>query len=209
MAAKKSTGTAVQQVIVSAPNIQSAVFHIVGVTPLVMHKFSAKARAGIREKMEQTTAQRKKKEPKDFQADYHDAIHFSFEGWPGFPASGFRAAMIRACSLVGYEMTRAKMSIFVIGDGIDADEGTPLVKINGEHQVLESAVRVQLSTTVIWRPIFHSWNADLRVQYDADQFSLSDITNLLARAGAQVGIGEGRPLSKTSVGVGWGTFRVA
>ena len=44
---------------------------------------------------------------------------------------------------------------------------------------------------------------------DADQFSLTDITNLLSRVGAQVGIGEGRPDSKSSAGMGWGMFRLS
>jgi hypothetical protein len=47
------------------------------------------------------------------------------------------------------------------------------------------------------------------VVYDADQFTLEDVSNLLARAGMQVGIGEGRPDSKMSAGMGWGTFRIA
>ena len=35
-----------------------------------------------------------------------------------------------------------------------------------------------------------------------------DVTNLLMRVGQQVGIGEGRPDSKNSAGMGWGTFNV-
>ena len=32
--------------------------------------------------------------------------------------------------------------------------------------------------------------------------------NLMARAGAQVGVGEGRPDSKTSAGLGFGTWEI-
>jgi hypothetical protein len=46
------------------------------------------------------------------------------------------------------------------------------------------------------------------VRFDADQFKASDVVNLLQRAGAQVGIGEGRPFSKSSNGLGYGTFDV-
>ena len=35
-----------------------------------------------------------------------------------------------------------------------------------------------------------------------------EVRNLLVRAGVQVGIGEGRPYSKKSYGMGWGTFEV-
>ena len=54
----------------------------------------------------------------------------------------------------------------------------------------------------------HDWKAKIRIRFDADQFSTQDITNLLARAGEQVGIGEGRPDSKNSAGMGWGCFRI-
>jgi hypothetical protein len=46
------------------------------------------------------------------------------------------------------------------------------------------------------------------VRFDADQFTLRDIANLLLRAGMQVGVGEGRPDSKKSCGMGWGTFEI-
>jgi hypothetical protein len=46
------------------------------------------------------------------------------------------------------------------------------------------------------------------VSFDADQFALGDIGNLLVRVGMQVGIGEGRPDSKKSAGMGWGLFEV-
>ena len=52
------------------------------------------------------------------------------------------------------------------------------------------------------------WEAALRVQYDADQFTRHDVTNLLVRVGLQVGIGEGRPDSRKSNGQGWGLFDV-
>jgi hypothetical protein len=46
------------------------------------------------------------------------------------------------------------------------------------------------------------------LRWDADQFSVNDVMNLLSRAGVQVGIGEGRPFSKNSNGMGWGTWEV-
>lgn len=35
-----------------------------------------------------------------------------------------------------------------------------------------------------------------------------DVANLMNRVGAQVGIGEGRPDSKNSAGMGWGLFSI-
>mgnify|MGYP001580518047 FL=1 len=55
----------------------------------------------------------------------------------------------------------------------------------------------------MWR---EGWEARVRIRYDGDQFSLADVSNLLARAGLQVGVGEGRADSKNSAGIGWGFF---
>jgi len=52
------------------------------------------------------------------------------------------------------------------------------------------------------------WQAKISLEWDADQFSLADVSNLMVRLGKQVGIGEGRPDSRSSAGMGWGTFRL-
>jgi len=56
--------------------------------------------------------------------------------------------------------------------------------------------------------MYKKWAAKLRVKYDQDQFSTQDIFNLISRVGAQVGIGAGRPDSKASAGMGFGTFEI-
>jgi ribosomal protein S17 len=58
------------------------------------------------------------------------------------------------------------------------------------------------------RAAYHDWSAKVKIRWDADQFTVEDVSNLLARVGQQVGIGEGRPDSKNSAGMGWGTFDV-
>jgi hypothetical protein len=59
------------------------------------------------------------------------------------------------------------------------------------------------------RAKFWPWSADVNISYDSDQFTSTDVANLLQRVGQQVGIGEGRPDSKMSAGMGWGTFTLA
>jgi hypothetical protein len=58
----------------------------------------------------------------------------------------------------------------------------------------------------MWEP---GWSAKVRVTFDLDQFSLQDVGNLMMRVGRQVGIGEGRPDSRNSAGMGWGLFDIA
>lgn len=208
-ASKATTKDEVKDVQITAPNLRRVTFKIRGLSPYVQHKFSEKARKEIREKQEAgaQAKSRKKREPKDFDALYKQAMHVSEDGWIGIPAAAFRNAMIDACRLVGFKMTHMKMSVAIVEDGFDADEGTPLVKIEGTPHKHESYVRIQGTTCdVTVRPMWRRWSANLTVQWDLDQFSETDVANLLLRAGMQVGVGEGRPFSKNSGGMGWGTF---
>jgi hypothetical protein len=48
----------------------------------------------------------------------------------------------------------------------------------------------------------------LRIRYDAGMFTSDAMVNLISRVGLQVGIGEGRPDSKNSAGLGYGLFEI-
>jgi hypothetical protein len=204
------------KVAISPPNLQTAKFKIIGTAPYVQNKFSQRALEGIASKHAAgSTAQKKsKREAKDFDLCVKEATHFSDEGWEGMPASAFRAGLISTCRLLGFPMTLAKLSIFVLADGYERDRFgiTPLIKITkGKPKRTDFAVRNETGVADIRpRPMWdEGWEAVVQVQFDADQFTVEDVSNLLMRMGAQVGIGAGRPDSKDSTGMGWGTFRLA
>lgn len=214
----KKAATAVesneQNVVIAPPNFQVAEFRIVGTAPYVQNKFSQKAKEMMKAKQQAGHAAKKstKRDPKDFDQCYKDAQYISNEGWNGMPAAGFRAAMVSACRTVGFKMTHAKLGFMIVADGFDKDEGVPLVKFaKGKPKYFEQAVRNETGVADIRaRPMWDvGWETLVKVRFDADMFSASDIANLLHRAGEQVGIGEGRPDSKKCVGLGWGTFRLA
>ena len=193
-------------------NIQTAIFKINGTAPYVQARCSAKAMQAMRAKMlEGSTAKGKKvREARDFEDDFEQAKHISTEGWPGIPASAFRQAIISACRLVGFRMTLAKLSVFVRADGFDRVDGIPLIRLEGPPpEKTEMAVRNATGVADIRvRPMWRQWGAAVHISYDADQFTLEDVTNLFSRVGMQVGIGEGRPDSRDSAGLGWGTFEL-
>lgn len=200
-----------ESVAIKAPNLQIAEFHLVGTAPLVTNRFGNKAAIEDRQRAGTQAGQKKRaKDPKDFEQLYENAKHKSPDGWCGVHAGGFRAAMVSACRLVGFKMTLAKLAVFVLADGYDSD-GTPLVRIlGGEPEMRTHHVRNDTGVIDIRaRPMWTEWSIKLRVRYDADLFKVADIANLLMRVGMQVGIGEGRPDSKDSVGMGWGTFTIA
>jgi len=197
-------------VVISAPRIQTIAFEIEGTAPYMGNKFSRRSLEAIMaaQRAGSQSKSRKKREPKDFEECFRQAQHISEEGWWGIPAPAFRNAMIDACRLVGFKMTHAKLSVWAVADGLDKDDGKPLVKlIGGEPEMQIDTVRNETGVVdVRARPMWRKWGAIVRVGFDLDQFSPADVSNLMLRAGMQVGIGEGRPNSKKSFGQGLGTF---
>jgi hypothetical protein len=201
-----------QDVTIKAPAFQTAIFKLVGTAPLVIHRFSAKTKEQMTQKMVagKSASSKKNRDPKDLEQAYNESRYISKEGWDGFNASAIRCACIDVCRLVNFKMTLAKMSIFCIADGWDAKEPQiPLVRIIGKSVMQEDIARVETGQPYITiRAAYHDWKANVKIRWDSDQFSLNDVTNLMMRVGIQCGIGEGRPFSKNSAGMGWGTFNI-
>ncbi|KKN80821.1 hypothetical protein LCGC14_0326270 [marine sediment metagenome] len=210
----KSAESKTEALQITAPNLRVAEFLIEGTSPYVQNRFPNKALAEMRAKQEagSTATKGAKRKPKNFKECYENAMHKAEDGgWHGLPAPGLRAAMISACKLCGFAMTRGKLALVIQADGYGSD-GTPLVKITkGKPKYSELPVRnatgvVDIRARPMWSP---GWQAKVRVEYDADQFTAEDVGNLLLRVGLQVGIGEGRNDSKKSTGLGWGFFKIA
>jgi hypothetical protein len=189
---KKESKPQTETVAITAPRIATAQFRIVGTAPYVQLRFSEKAMNAMREKMEAGSQANKKKakSARDFEEDFRQALHVSDEGWNGIPASAFRNAMISACRLVGFKMTLAKLSVFILPDGFDKVDGVPLIKIDGEPEPHIMHARNATGVCDIRvRAKFWPWSADVNISYDSDQFTSTDVANLLQRVGQQVGIG--------------------
>lgn len=197
---------------IKAPRFETIKIGIVGAAPLLQNKFSQKAKQMMMETQQagSTAKSKKAKEAKDFEALSEGAAYRDKDGTYGINAASFRNAAISACRLVGFKMTLAKLSLFIEADGYDAEDYTPLVHIT--HGLPEMSVMPARNATGVIdlrpRPMWREWGATLRIRYDRDQFTAQDIINLVQRIGMQVGIGEGRPDSKQSAGLGFGLFNV-
>lgn len=205
--AKKTEGVAV----IKPENYESVKFFIVGKSQLVVERFSKKMEM-LQKMIGGTVAKNNKNRPaKDPDKEFEEAKYISEEGWEGMNAAAFRNAIISACKIANYAMTKAKLSIFIEEDGVDLrEDGTPLVRIYGAATQVSMTTRNATGVAdVRTRPHYKKWGCVLRIEYDADQFDLDAITNLLSRAGNRVGIGAGRPDSKKSNGLGFGRFRIA
>jgi hypothetical protein len=201
-----------QAVTIKPPDFRRVELNIRGTAPLVINRFSQKAMEIMREAQEAGGAAktRRTREAKDFDALYEGAKHVSDDGWEGIHAAAFRNAAISACRICGYKMTHAKLAFMVIQDGFDRVDGAPLVRLTeGEAAPWTVPVRNQTGVADLrCRPMYREWAATLRIRYDAGALSDSDVVNLIARVGMQVGIGEGRPDSKESAGLGFGLFEI-
>lgn len=200
------------EMVISPPNMKQISITLVGTTPLVQNRFGNKARNMIVATQEAGSQGRKgkKREAKDFDECFEQARHISTEGWDGIHAGGFRRAMVDACGIVGFHMTKGKKCLFVVADGLTED-GEPLVKITKGtprkvvHPVRNATGVVDMRARPMWDT---GWEAVLTIRFDADMFTVGDIVNLVARVGVQCGVGEGRPNSKDSTGCDWGLFRI-
>lgn len=197
---------------ISAPDFRIIQLKIRGTAPLVINRFSAKAMEIMRATQEAGSTARSKKtrEAKDFDALYEGAKHTSDDGWEGIHAAAFRNGAISACRACGFKMTHAKLAFSVIADGFDRVDGAPLVRLT--EGVSEPWVAPTRNATGVvdlrCRPMYRTWASQLRIRFDRGMLTEEDVVNLIARVGMQVGIGEGRPDSKASAGLGFGLFEI-
>ncbi len=162
---------------------------IKGISPLITHKFSEKAQKMIEDK-QRGAAKNKKHDVRDPKAEMEEAKHKSSKGWEGFPAAGFKAAMIRGAKMIGMVMKDTQMGFFVIAD----DEETQLVKINGKSEMRTDMVRVGMGAADIrYRPEYKKWDATLTIEFNEGIVSLDQIYQLVKAAGYGCGVGEMRP----------------
>jgi hypothetical protein len=200
---------AAEQVVITAPDFGVLEVIIRGTAPLVVERFSKKGE--LMAKMAEGGGAKNKKQraARDYERDAEEARYRSPDGWEGFNASAIRAGMISACRLVGFKMTLAKLSTFVEADAFDVSDGLPIIRIYGKSQTFTAHTRNATGVVdVRARPQYRDWAAKLRIKFDRSQFKVGDMINLIARVGGQVGIGAGRPDSKSSAGCGWGTFEI-
>ena len=173
-----------------------------GITPLITHRWSEKAKKEMRDKQAGVT--KKKKEPKDPQAEYESAFYRLPDGEAGMPATAFKAATVGgARNFESVSMVQVKQGIFVIGIGPEQ-----LVEIVGEPEFTEMPVRIAMGTADLrYRPLFWPWAAHLDIQYNPVVLSANSVVALVD-AGGIGGVGEWRPSAPKSHTGSYGMYRV-
>jgi hypothetical protein len=158
---------------------------LIGDSPLIMHKWSAKAKKEMLDK--QMKRPKQAKEAKDPEADVLGCIYRDGEGHVAFPSIAFKSAVVDACRFTdGMKMTVLRGAFHVDGE---------FVRIESAEQIpREDMVRVGMGVADIrFRPEFREWKATVRLTYNSRAISAAEIINLFNLAGFGVGIGEWRP----------------
>jgi len=162
---------------------------IVGTAPLIVHKWSEKAK---RQMLDAQQGKKKAKETRDPQADYEASLYRTADGGYGFPVIAFKAATIRGGKLAGIKMTDARQLLFVHGDPSD-DHTQELAPIDGAPRMREDMVRVGMGTDLRYRGEFLEWHTVLAVDFYEAMISRESVLSLINFGGESVGVGEWRP----------------
>jgi hypothetical protein len=188
MSTSKTTKT--EEARLLRPDIRVITVTVEGLSPLICHAWSDKARKMMLDK--QTKRASTGREAKDPEADYQASLYPIDEDTYGFPASAFKNAMVRAGTYADEKMTFLRGAFYVTGD---------LVRIDGKPRPREDMVRVARGKADIrYRGEFPEWRASITIQFNARAISAEQVVNLLSIAGFSVGVGDWRPERDGSYG---------
>lgn len=167
---------------------------LVGTSPLIMHKWSEKAKKQMAAK--QSKEPKQGREPRDPQRDYEDSIYHHPEGGYGFPTVGIKAAAVNAAVQADMFKTEARAAFHINGE---------MVKIDGKPSMRTDMVRIMGTSDLRYRAEFKKWKTTFTILYNTSLLKPEQIVNLFNLAGFGVGIGEWRPQKNGP----YGRFEVA
>lgn len=174
---------------------------IVGTTPLIVHRFSEKAK---RQMLDNMQGRKSPKQAKDPEAEYEAAFYRLGDGGFGFPSLAFKAATVGGARFYsGVTMTALKQFMYLRGEV--GDDGRALTRIEGDPIMREDVVTVgRNGSDLRYRPQFSEWRAMLEVTYVTSALTRGSVLSLIDAGGMGVGVGEWRPEKDGD----FGTYRV-
>lgn len=164
---------------------------IIGTSPLIIHRFSEKAK---RQMLDAMQGRKSPKTVKDPEAEYEGAAYKFEDGAYGFPVIGFKAATVSAARFYGKDVSMTALRQFVFFRGEVGVDGQQLARIVGEPIIREDVVRVgRGGADLRYRPEFREWATTLEVTYIKSVITQGSVLSLIDAGGLGVGIGEWRP----------------
>jgi len=223
MATTKKTNN--EEIVIEKMEIGIAEVRIEGITPLIVHGWSEKARKEMLAK--QQGVKLSKKQNKNPVAEFAEALYWidgkpdvNYADWTeemfeelsegarfGFPATAVKAAAISAAYREGYAKNKVSLqgAFFIEGEG-----EMQLVEIKGSRPTMREDMVVIGGATrtadLRYRPQFTDWYMDLTIRYNTKgNMTLENIINMIALGGMTCGLGEWR----VEKGGNYGQFEIA
>ena len=176
---------------------------IIGTTPLIVHRFSEKAKRIMLDNMQ---GRKSPKEAKDPEAEYEAAFYRLKGGGYGFPVTAFKLATVGGARFYPRNAVTMKgLKQFMFFRGEMGEDGQSLAPIEGEPQMREDVVTVgRGGTDLRYRPIFQEWSSVLEVTYVTSALTRGSLLSLIDAGGMGIGVGEWRPEKNGD----FGTYRI-
>ena len=203
-----STATSTATPTINLPRVRrdTAYVEIEGTAPLIVHRWSTKARQMMLDSMQ---GRKSPKEHKDPQRELEDTQYRFGDGGHGFPIMAFKSATVKGGGRLfgkAVKMTELRQMFTFLSDGVDPD-GMQLARliIPGEPVMREDMVRVGMAKADIrYRAMYPEWKVLLRIDFVPSVIDLGSVVALV-EAGGTNGVGEWRPEKSGS----FGTYEVA
>jgi hypothetical protein len=180
------------QVAIDRIGIETIEVPIVGTSPLIVHRFSEKAK---RQMLDNMQGRKTPKTIKDPEGEY-EAAFYRLKGQDGygFPVLAFKAATVGAARFYDKSVTMTALKQYLFFRGVPGVDGMSMAVIDGEPELREDVVRLgRGSTDLRYRPIFHEWSTTLTVMFVQSALTRGSVLSLIDAGGLGVGVGEWRP----------------
>lgn len=184
----------------------TAYIQLIGVTPLIMHRFGELAVADLERTQvgDEEPKVRRRKKARNPDAEFRDALWL---------LAGDRQGDLSTC-IFGWPTRAIKRCIVIAGQRFGSEHGTILngaismpttmVRLDGPPPVMGTDM-VRLSginrpTSVAYRPYFEPWSMVVPVQFNPDWVAKEQLINLFRIGGFSIGLGDWRVEKKGTFG---------
>lgn len=190
MAVSKTPATPLQLDIAQV-DTATMLIPIVGISPLIQHNWSAKAK---RKMLEAQQGIKVMKEHRDPQAEYESSFYRTKDGY-GIPSLAFKSATVEAARFYDKSVTKVGLMQFLFFPGIyNSNDAQPLFPLVGEPRMREDCVTVGISGTDLrFRAEFPEWSTTIEVTYVKSLLTRNSVLALINAGGWGVGVQEWRP----------------